>query len=161
MLSLPTARLACTGGCLPKNQSAAPDPTTMFNLFGLLPFDVPQFLMIGVWPLIMGITMWLQMQMNPPQPDPVQQQVFAWMPVMFTFMMASFPAGLVIYWAVNNTLTIAQQAVINKRLGVELHIKDNLARQWSDIKGFIAGLRGVETKPKVTDKTKADQKAKP
>ncbi len=144
---------------------SAPDPTTMFNLFGLLPFDVPQFLMIGVWPLIMGVTMWLQMQMNPPQPDPVQQQVFAWMPVIFTFMMASFPAGLVIYWAVNNTLTIAQQAVINKRLGVELHIKDNLVRQWSDLKSFFNSVRGVETKPKADDKTpgkpKSGEKAKP
>ena len=143
---------------------SAPDPTSMFNLFGALPFDVPSALMIGVWPLIMGITMWLQMQMNPPQPDPVQQQVFAWMPVMFTFMMASFPAGLVIYWAVNNTLTIVQQAVINKRLGVEVHIKDNIMRQWDDLKRFVAALRGVETKPdekaKTVAKPKTDEKAK-
>ena len=138
---------------------SAPDPTTIFNLFGLLPYDVPHFLMIGVWPLIMGVTMWLQMQMNPPQPDPVQQQVFAWMPFLFTFMMASFPAGLVIYWAVNNTLTIFQQTIINKRLGVEIHIKDNIKKQWADLKGFFNNLRGVETKPTVPDKP--DQKAKP
>ena len=142
---------------------SAPDPTSVFNLFGALPFDVPTALMIGVWPLIMGVTMWLQMQMNPPQPDPVQQQVFAWMPVMFTFMMASFPAGLVIYWAVNNTLTIVQQTIINKRLGVDVHIKDNIKRQWNDIKGFVAGLRGVEPKaaqPPASDKAKSDEKAK-
>lgn len=139
---------------------SAPDPTTMFNLFGLLPFDVPAFLMIGIWPLIMGITMWLQMQMNPPQPDPVQQQVFAWMPVIFTFMMASFPAGLVIYWAVNNTLTIAQQMHINKRLGVEVHIVDNIKQQWADIKGFFANLRGGDPKPAAADKSKPDDKAK-
>ena len=121
-----------------KDLSAA-DPTSLFNLFGALPFDVPQAMMIGVWPLVMGITMWLQMQMNPPPPDPVQAQVFQWMPIMFTFMMASFPAGLVIYWAINNVLTMAQQAVINKRLGVEVHIKDNVIRQWNDIKGVFTG----------------------
>jgi YidC/Oxa1 family membrane protein insertase len=136
---------------------SAQDPTSIFNLFGLLPFAVPAVLLIGVWPLIMGITMWLQMQMNPPQPDPVQQQVFQWMPVMFTFMMASFPAGLVIYWAVNNTLTIIQQAVINKRLGVEVHIKENMIRQWNDVKGFVAALRGV---PPAAEKAKTDEKAK-
>ena len=69
---------------------SAPDPTTFFNLFGLLPFAVPEFLHIGVWPLIMGITMWLQMQLNPQQPDPVQQQIFSWMPVHL-----HLPAGLV------------------------------------------------------------------
>jgi YidC/Oxa1 family membrane protein insertase len=131
---------------------SAPDPTSVFNLFGALPFDPPTALMIGIWPLIMGVTMWLQMQMNPPQPDPVQQQVFQWMPIMFTFMMASFPAGLVIYWAVNNTLTIAQQTVINKRLGVDIHLKDNIVRQWQDIKGFVAGLMGKETPPAASDK---------
>ena len=97
---------------------AAPDPTTVFNLFGLLPFDpshvplIGSFLMLGVWPLIMGVTMWLQMKLNPPPPDPMQQMIFEWMPVIFTFMLASFPAGLVIYWAWNNTLSVAQQSVI-------------------------------------------------
>ncbi len=137
---------------------SAPDPTSLFNLFGALPIDLPSALMIGIWPLIMGITMWLQMQMNPPQPDPVQQQVFQWMPIMFTFMMASFPAGLVIYWAVNNTLTIAQQMVINKRLGVDIHLKDNIIRQWQDIKGFFTGLMGKETPPAATEKSKPAEK---
>ena len=106
---------------------AAPDPTSIFNLFGLLPYDVPSFLMIGVWPLIMGITMFLQMRMNPTPPDPTQAMIFTWMPVVFTFMLASFPAGLVIYWAWNNLLSIIQQGVIMKRQGAKIELWDNLA----------------------------------
>ncbi|WEX89397.1 membrane protein insertase YidC [Sinorhizobium garamanticum] len=105
---------------------SAPDPTTIFNLFGLLPFDVPVFLHLGVWPLIMGITMFLQMRMNPTPPDPTQAMLFTWMPVVFTFMLASFPAGLVIYWAWNNTLSILQQGIIMKRQGVKIELFDNL-----------------------------------
>lgn len=105
---------------------SAPDPTSLFNLFGLLPYDVPLFLMIGVWPLLMGITMFLQMQMNPAPPDPTQQMIFKWMPVVFTFMLATFPAGLVIYWAWNNTLSIIQQGIIMKRNGVKIELWDNL-----------------------------------
>ena len=85
---------------------SAPDPTSIFNLFGLLPYQVPEFLHVGVWPLIMGVTMWVQMQLNPQQPDPMQQRIFNWMPVIFTFMLASFPSGLVIYWAWNNVLSL-------------------------------------------------------
>ena len=105
---------------------AAPDPTSLFNLFGLLPFDVPHALLIGVWPLLMGVTMFLQMRMNPAPPDPTQQMIFNWMPVIFTFMMAGFPAGLVIYWAWNNTLSILQQGVIMKRQGAKIELWDNL-----------------------------------
>jgi YidC/Oxa1 family membrane protein insertase len=105
---------------------AAPDPTSIFNLFGLLPYDVPSFLMIGVWPLIMGITMFLQMRMNPTPPDPTQAMVFNWMPVIFTFMLATFPAGLVIYWAWNNSLSILQQGIIMKRQGAKIELWDNL-----------------------------------
>jgi YidC/Oxa1 family membrane protein insertase len=111
---------------------AAPDPTSVFNLFGLLPYNpgaVPvlgPFLMLGVWPLLMGITMWLQMKMNPEPPDPVQKQVFAWMPVIFTFMLGSFPAGLVIYWAWNNLLSVTQQYFIMTRNGVKVELWDNL-----------------------------------
>jgi YidC/Oxa1 family membrane protein insertase len=105
---------------------SAPDPTSIFNFFGLLPFAVPEFLQIGVWPIIMGVTMWLQMQLNPQQPDPLQQQIFNWMPVIFTFMLATFPAGLVIYWAWNNILSIIQQAWIMKKNGVENPIWNNL-----------------------------------
>jgi YidC/Oxa1 family membrane protein insertase len=111
---------------------AAPDPTSVFNLFGLLPYNpgaVPvlgPFLLLGVWPLIMGITMWLQMKMNPEPADPVQKQVFGWMPIIFTFMLASFPAGLVIYWAWNNFLSISQQYFIMKKNGVKVELWDNL-----------------------------------
>ena len=105
---------------------SAPDPTSIFNLFGLLPFDVPGFLLIGVWPLLMGITMFIQMQMNPTPPDPTQQMIFKWMPVVFTFMLATFPAGLVIYWAWNNFLSILQQGAIMKRQGAKIELWDNL-----------------------------------
>ncbi|MCV9962486.1 membrane protein insertase YidC [Pararhizobium sp. BT-229] len=105
---------------------SAPDPTSIFNLFGLIPFEVPHMLLIGVWPLIMGVTMFLQMRMNPTPPDPTQAMLFTWMPVVFTFMLASFPAGLVIYWAWNNTLSIAQQAFIMKRHGAKVELFDNL-----------------------------------
>ncbi|TDR93382.1 membrane protein insertase YidC [Enterovirga rhinocerotis] len=105
---------------------AAPDPTSIFNLFGLLPFSVPEFLHIGVWPIIMGITMFLQMKMNPEPPDPIQKAMFSWMPLIFTFMLASFPAGLVIYWAWNNLLSVAQQYVIMRRHGVKVELWDNL-----------------------------------
>ncbi len=105
---------------------AAPDPTSIFNLFGLLPYEVPAFLLIGVWPLLMGITMFLQMRMNPTPPDPTQAMIFNWMPVVFTFMLATFPAGLVIYWAWNNFLSIIQQGVIMKRQGAKIELWDNL-----------------------------------
>jgi len=105
---------------------SAPDPTSIFNLFGLIPWEVPAFLVIGVWPLIMGITMWVQMKLNPAPPDPVQQKLFTWMPVFFTFLLASFPAGLVIYWAWNNFLSVIQQAAIMVRQGVEIPLLENL-----------------------------------
>ncbi|QPC88591.1 membrane protein insertase YidC [Mesorhizobium sp. NBSH29] len=106
---------------------AAPDPTSLFNLFGLLPFTPPAFLPhLGVWAVIMGITMFLQMRMNPTPPDPTQAMIFNWMPLVFTFMMGSFPAGLVIYWAWNNSLSILQQGVIMKRQGAKIELWDNL-----------------------------------
>jgi len=105
---------------------SAPDPTSLFNLFGALPYDVPHALMIGVWPLVMGVTMFLQMRMNPTPPDPTQAMIFTWMPLVFTFMLASFPAGLVIYWAWNNTLSVTQQAIIMKRHGAKVELFDNL-----------------------------------
>ncbi|WP_029062255.1 membrane protein insertase YidC [Labrenzia sp. DG1229] len=105
---------------------SAPDPTSLFNLFGLIPWDPPQLLMLGVWPLVMGISMFVQMKMNPAPPDPTQQMIFTWMPVVFTFMLASFPAGLVIYWAWNNTLSITQQYVIMRRQGAKVELWDNI-----------------------------------
>jgi YidC/Oxa1 family membrane protein insertase len=105
---------------------SAPDPTSLFNLFGLLPFTPPEFLHIGVWPIVMGITMWVQMQLNPQQADPLQQRIFNWMPVMFTFLLAKFASGLVIYWAWNNLLSLTQQYIIMKRNGAEIHLWKNL-----------------------------------
>jgi YidC/Oxa1 family membrane protein insertase len=105
---------------------AAPDPTSLFNLFGLIPVTLPHILMVGIWPIIMGITMFVQMQMNPPPPDPTQAMIFKWMPLAFTFMLAAFPAGLVIYWAWNNSLSILQQGIIMKRQGAKIELWDNL-----------------------------------
>ncbi len=90
------------------------DPTNLFNLFGLLPFNPPSFLHIGIWPLLMGLTMYLQQKMSPPASDPVQAQMMKMMPLIFLFMFGNFPAGLLIYWTWNNILSIAQQAYINK-----------------------------------------------
>ncbi|MGH6816561.1 MAG: membrane protein insertase YidC [Hyphomicrobiaceae bacterium] len=115
-----------------KDLSAA-DPTSIFNLFGLLPYSVPEFLLIGVWPIVMGVTMWLQMQLNPQNPDPIQQQIFNWMPVFFTFLLGSFPAGLVIYWAWNNILSLAQQWVIMRRQGVDVPLVANLQRAFTPV----------------------------
>ena len=121
---------------------AAPDPTSMFTLFGLLDWNPPDFLMIGIWPLIMGVTMWLQMQLNPAPPDPIQKKIFAWMPVLFTFLLGSFPAGLVIYWTANNVLTIIQQSTIMKSQGAKIELWDN--------------LKGMFTRTKAKDSSESD-----
>ncbi|MBR0695754.1 membrane protein insertase YidC [Bradyrhizobium lablabi] len=111
---------------------SAPDPTNLFNLFGLLHFDPTQipvfghYLWLGVWPIIMGITMWVQMKLNPAPPDPTQKIIFDWMPLIFTFMLAGFPAGLVIYWAWNNLLSVTQQSYIMRLNGVKVELFDNL-----------------------------------
>ena len=96
------------------------DHTSIFNLFGLIPWTPPALLMNGVWPLIMGFTMWLQQKLNPQPTDPVQAKMFTFLPFLFTFLLASFPAGLVIYWAWSNTLSIAQQWVIMRKEGVKV-----------------------------------------
>ncbi len=116
---------------------SAPDPTNIFNLFGLIPFDptvLPgfgHFLHLGVWPLIMGFTMFLQMKMQPEPTDPTQKMMFTYMPFIFTFMFGSFPAGLVIYYAWNNTLTVAQQSLIMKRAGTKVELFDNLRKMFA------------------------------
>jgi YidC/Oxa1 family membrane protein insertase len=113
---------------------SAPDPTNVFTLFGLIPWDptaLPvfgHFLALGIWPLIMGVSMFFQMKMNPEPADPVQKQMFSWMPVIFTFMLGTFPAGLVIYWTWNNTLTVLQQYYIMTKAGVKVELWDNLTR---------------------------------
>ncbi len=104
-----------------KDLSAA-DPTNLFNLFGLLPFHpmtISPFLHLGAWPLIMGVSMWLQQRLNPTPPDPTQAKLFQFMPVIFTFMLARFPAGLVIYWTWNNLLSVAQQWLIMRNTRLE------------------------------------------
>src|ERR1700689_900606 len=116
---------------------SSPDPTNLFTLFGLLHFDPTQlplfghYLALGVWPIIMGITMWFQMKLNPTPPDPTQQMIFSWMPLIFTFMLAGFPAGLVIYWAWNNLLSVLQQSLIMRRNGVKVELFDNLKATFS------------------------------
>ena len=95
------------------------DPTSIFNAFGLIPWTPPDFLMIGIWPILMGLTMWLQQRLNPQPTDPVQAKVFMFLPLFFTFLLGTFPAGLVIYWTWNNLLSIAQQRLIMYRMGVK------------------------------------------
>ena len=98
---------------------SAPDPTSIFNFFGLIPWDPPSFLMIGAWPIIMGITMYVQQKLNPAPPDPIQAKIFAFFPLFLTVLLASFPSGLVIYWSINNVLTMAQQYVIIKKTKIK------------------------------------------
>jgi YidC/Oxa1 family membrane protein insertase len=111
---------------------SAQDPTNIFNLFGLIPVDptvlplIGHFLHMGIWPIIMGITMWVQMKLNPAPPDPTQAMIFNWMPLIFTFMLANFPAGLVIYWAWNNLLSVVQQSVIMRKHGAKIELFDNI-----------------------------------
>jgi YidC/Oxa1 family membrane protein insertase len=93
---------------------SAPDPTTLFNLFGLLPFDPPSFLHLGALPILYGVTMFLQQRLNPPPPDPVQARMMQFLPLFFTFLFAAFPAGLVIYYTWSNTLGILQQWLLTR-----------------------------------------------
>jgi len=95
------------------------DPTSVFNLFGLIPWDPPSFLMIGVWPILMGISMFIQQKLNPTPPDPIQAKIFMFFPIFLTVILAPFPSGLVIYWTINNILTMAQQIFIMKRTTVK------------------------------------------
>jgi YidC/Oxa1 family membrane protein insertase len=111
---------------------SAPDPTNLFNLFGLIPYDpthiplIGPFLVLGAFPVVMGATMWVQTNLNPPPADPMQQKIFGYMPILFTFMLANLPAGLVIYWAWNNLLSIIQQMVIMRSTGTPIDLFDRL-----------------------------------
>ena len=98
---------------------SAPDPTSLFNLFGLIPWDTPAFLTIGIWPILMGISMFLQQKINPPPPDPLQAKIFMMLPFIFTFLLATFPSGMVVYWTVNNILSIAQQYILLRKQSKE------------------------------------------
>ena len=119
------------------------DPTNVFNLFGLIPFDpavLTPYLHMGAWPLIMGVTMFLQQKLNPPPPDPVQAKMFQFMPILFTFMMAGFPAGLIIYWSWNNTLSIGQQWLMMRRTRLS---RPSLARLTGSATAAVADGRGA------------------
>src|SRR5690606_22789960 len=111
---------------------AAPDPTNIFTLFGLIPWDptvtpiLGAFLHLGIWPVIMGLTTWVQMKLNPPPPEPTQAMIFGLMPILFTFMLGPVPAGLVIYWAWKNLLSVTQQWFIMKRPGGEVDLFGNI-----------------------------------
>ena len=98
---------------------SAPDPTSLFNLFGLIPWDTPTFLTIGIWTILMGVTMFLQQKINPPPPDPIQAKIFMMLPFIFTFLLATFPSGMVVYWTVNNILSIAQQYILLRKQAKE------------------------------------------
>ena len=98
---------------------AAKDPTTIFNLFGLIPWDPPSFMIIGIWPVLMGLTMYIQQKLNPAPPDPIQARIFMFLPLFITILLAQFAAGLAIYWTTNNVLSIIQQWIINKRTTVK------------------------------------------
>ena len=119
---------------------SAPDPTNVFTLFGLIPWDptaMPvfgHFLALGIWPLVMGVSMFFQMKMNPEPTDPVQKTMFAWMPVIFTFMLGAFPSGLVIYWTWNNTLSVLQQYFIMRKNGVKVELWDNLVKMFASLR---------------------------
>ncbi|MAV05989.1 MAG: membrane protein insertase YidC [Candidatus Pelagibacter sp.] len=98
---------------------SAQDPTSLFNAFGLIPWDPPSFLVIGIWPILMGLSMWVQQKLNPAPADPIQAKIFAFFPIFLTIILATFPSGLVVYWTVNNILTIAQQWVIMKKTKIK------------------------------------------
>ena len=98
---------------------SAQDPTSLFNVFGLIPWSPPSFLIIGIWPILMGLSMWVQQKLNPAPTDPIQAKIFAFFPIFLTIILASFPSGLVVYWTVNNILTIAQQWVIMKKTKIK------------------------------------------
>ena len=120
---------------------SAPDPTSFLNLFGLLPYHIPlwipAFISIGIWPILMGFSQYLSTCMNPAPADPVQAKMFTFMPVIFTFMLAGFPAGLVIYYTCNNLLSAGQQYIVMKRQGVDVHLFDNLG-----LRGLVNRLTG-------------------
>ncbi len=98
---------------------SAQDPTSIFNMFGLIPWDPPSFLIIGVWPILMGVSMWIQQKLNPAPADPIQAKIFAFFPFFLTIILASFPAGLVVYWTINNILSMAQQWVIMRKTKIK------------------------------------------
>ena len=153
---------------------SAPDPTTVFNLFGLIPISMPSFLIIGAWPCLMLVTMIIQRQLSPPPPDKMQARMIALMPWIMTFILAKFAAGLVIYWTFNNLLSVIQQYIIMRSMGVEVHFfeklkkkdeSDNKTVEKSSIEEKKEALKQEllekkEEKPKTVSKPKPRRKAK-
>jgi YidC/Oxa1 family membrane protein insertase len=146
---------------------SAKDPTNVFTLFGLIPWDpttLPFFgglLVLGAWPLIMGVTMFVQMKLNPTPPDPAQQMIFTWMPVIFTFMLSSFPAGLVIYWAWNNTLSVTQQYIIMRRQGVDVDLMGNILNTFRRKPAATPAAPAAVARPAVEDDGEEAEEAAP
>jgi len=120
----------------PFRDLSAPDPTSIMNLFGLLPIDGPQpeslmaLIFIGILPLLLGISMWLQQKLNPAPTDPTQAMIFAWMPWVFMFMLGGFASGLVIYWIANNTITFTQQYIIMRSHGAKPDVFGNIRKSF-------------------------------
>ena len=114
------------------NDLSAPDTSSLFNLFGILPWGVPEadsilaLIFIGVMPIVLGISMWLQQKLNPAPTDPTQKMIFAWMPWVFMFMLGSFASGLVLYWIANNTITFMQQYAIMRSQGFKPDLFGNI-----------------------------------
>lgn len=136
---------------------SAPDPTNIFNLFGLIPWTPPEFIpVIGIWPLIMGFTMWFQMKLNPAPADPMQEKIFAFMPFIFVIILAPFSAGLVIYWAWNNSLSILQQYVIMRRMGVDINLGERIK-----MPGWIKNLRNQVMSPATANASAGSESASP
>jgi len=145
---------------------SAPDPTSILNLFGLLPFAPPEhgtmlaFLSLGAFPILLGITMWMQQKLNPAPTDPTQQKIFAWMPWIFMFMLGSFASGLVIYWCFNNTLTFTQQFIIMRSQGVEVDFFGNVKKSFSRKKQPADGEGGAVIKRAAAAKPANDNPGK-
>jgi len=131
---------------------SAPDPTTVFNLFGLIPWTPPSMFMVGLWPCLMLVTMIIQRQLNPPPPDKLQAQMIALLPWVMTFVLAKFAAGLVIYWTFNNLFSTIQQYIIMRRMGVDVYVFNK-----SKMKAEAAAE--VELKQKAWDEHEASLKA--
>jgi YidC/Oxa1 family membrane protein insertase len=130
---------------------SAPDPSSLINLFGLLPWSAPDagsilaFIFLGILPLILGVSMWLQQKLNPAPTDPTQQMVFAWMPWVFMFMMGSFASGLIIYWITNNLITFGQQYLIMRRHGHKPEVLGNILRSFR--RRAAGAAANTDTKP--------------
>ncbi len=140
------------------NDLSAPDPMTFITVFGLLDWPAPEFLLIGIWPLLFGATMWLQMKLNPQPMEPMQQKILMALPIVFLFLFARFPAGLVVYWTWNNVLSIGQQWLIMRRMGIT---RQSLAQDAEKIRKIKeAAEKGALLKPSRSPRRRASASAR-